>query len=216
MPLARLEREMVLGGELGTVCNALFTCCSSAGLEQSAGDWRALPGKNPGGPLLQCGIHTLDQMLGTFGHAKRVCAMMQNSVTPHDVVDNTMTLFEFASGHQATFVCNYTTAYMHTHSYFGTRANLHVHSHITGLGQSQIYLQERARGPHELWRMLRIPDAGGYPDPHGGVLERDFARQIREGAPDYANARDAAAALAVLEAAVESHETGRAVEVAAV
>ncbi|MHB9131611.1 MAG: Gfo/Idh/MocA family protein [Armatimonadota bacterium] len=213
-PVARYVKEVLDSGKLGRICNAMLTCCSSGGLEQKAGDWRALPGRNPGGPMLQCGIHTLDTLLGIFGPIKQVMSMMQDDVTEFQVVDNTVTLLKFANGVQVTFVSNYTTAYMHTMDFFGTAGNLHIHEHITGLGQHEMYFQERARGPHEPWEALRIPSyAPGYPDGHGGLLEKEFARQIRGSAPNYGNFDDAISALAIIEAAVESHETGRAVAI---
>lgn len=205
-------RKMVKGKTLGRVCNVVATSCSSGGLEQKAGDWRVQPNENPGGPMLQCGIHTIDFLISLFGNVTRVMAMMRNDITPFEVADDTLTLLAFEDGTQAALASNYTTAYMHTLDVFGTRANLHVHEHITGLRQSEMYLQRRARGPHEPWEALRIPQPRGrYPDPHGGVLERDFASQIRSGKTDYANMRDAIQALRVVEAAVRSHRTGKAV-----
>jgi predicted dehydrogenase len=208
---ARFISKIVQGGRLGKVCNGTVVCCSSGGLEQQEGDWRTLPGENPGGPLLQCGIHSIDFLLSLFGPVKRVMSMMQESITAHKVVDNTMTLLDFSCGVQFTLISNYTTAYMHSTDIFGTKANLHIHKHITGLGQEEMYLQERAAGPHEPWQALRIPAGGSYPDDHGGVLEKEFARQIRQAEYDYTNLNESIHALVILEAAVESHATGKAV-----
>jgi predicted dehydrogenase len=125
-----------------------------------------------------------------------------------------MTLLQFVNGVQVARVSNYTTAYLHTIDFLGTKGNLHVREHITGLRQHEMYFQERARGEHEPWEALRIPVyEPGYPDDHGGILEKEFARQIRANAPDYRNFDDSISALAIVEAAVESHETGRAVEI---
>ena len=206
-----LVAKLLDEGRLGRVCNVLVASCSSASLEQREGDWRVEAGKNPGGPLLQCGIHTIDVLLGWFGRAREVRAMTQDDVTPFDVVDNTFTLIEFAGGVQASIVCNYTTAYLHTKTLFGTEGNLHVCAHVTGLGQEQVYFQPRGHGGHEPWQALALPQDRSYPDEHGGVLERAFARQIRTGQPSYENLHEAIDALRIVHAAVASAETGHSV-----
>jgi len=207
-PIAQLLKEHIERGVLGRVCNVVVTSCSSAGLAQEDGAWRTDGDQNPGGPMLQCGIHWLDTLLGTFGKVATISSFMQDDVTPGNVVDNTLTLLKFKSGVQATFVSNYTTAYLHTVDILGTKASLHLHEHITGLGQQEVYLQRRAQCIHEPWEALRIPSQGDYPDPHGGVLERSFAEQIRTNRPDYGNLQDAIDALRIVHAAVQSHRQG--------
>ncbi len=205
----RLLREQLDSGVLGRVCNVVVTSCSSGGLAQEPGAWRTDGARNPGGPMLQCGIHWLDTLLGLFGPVTTVSSIMQDDITPGSVVDNTLSLLRFESGVQATFVSNYTTAYLHTVDILGTQASLHLHEHITGLGQHEVYLQRRAQGDHEPWEALRIPHQKNYPDDHGGVLERTFAEQIRTGRPDYGNLRDAIDALRIVDAAVRSHREGK-------
>jgi len=84
---------------------------------------------------------------------------------------------------------------MHTMDFFGTKANLHCHSHITGLRQQELYIQPRAKGLHEPWQALRIPTKQLV------VLEHQFADQIRTGEPDYSNFNAAVDALKIVEAA---------------
>ena len=206
-PEFEFVRSILQSDRLGRVCNGSILSCSSSGLWQKAGDWRAIADQNPGGPMLQCGIHSIDFLLSVFGPIESVTAVMQDDVTKFGVVDNAMTLLQFANGMQMSMVMNYTTAYMHTMDFFGTKANLHMHSHITGLGQREIYIQPCGKGLHEPWRALRIPTKQSV------NLERLFADQIRAGKPDYSNFNGAIDALKVVEAAVKSSETGRAVKV---
>ena len=213
--ISRLVEGILASGRLGRVCNVSVTCCSSGGLAQHAGNWRVLPGKNPGGPLLQCGIHTIDLLLELFGPIKRVLAVTQDDVTPFGVVDNALTLLDFANGTQVAFVCNYTTAYMHTMHFFGTKGNLHVQKHITGLGQEQVYIQPRGAGDHEPWQALAIQRDKSFPDDHGGILEKSFAAQIRSAKPCYDNLEAAIEALRIVHAAIASAGSGRSVEVSA-
>ena len=213
---AEFVGKILKGSRLGKLCNGVLSCSSSGGLEQKEGDWRTIGGQNPGGPLLQCGIHIIDLLLSYFGPVKKVSSMMRYDITRFDVADTTMTLIEFKNGFQVTLISNYTTAYMHTYDFFGTKGNLHVHEHITGLGQHQIFFQPRMRGEHEAWQALSIPCSKSYPDSHGGVLERSFAKQIRTAKPDYSNAGDSimnVRTLKIVEAAVESARTGKSVSI---
>ncbi|MFA5865520.1 MAG: Gfo/Idh/MocA family oxidoreductase [Phycisphaerae bacterium] len=211
--MSRFIKTLLETNRLGRLCNVLATCCSGSGLCQKEGDWRADPEHNPGGPLLQCGIHTVDTLMSFFGPISHVMAMMQDNITDFSVVDNTLTLMQFASGIQACFICNYTTAYMHTMDFFGTEGNLHVHEHVTDLNRREVYFQLRRSNEHEPWESLDIPKDSTYPDSHGGVLEKDFAWQIRSGRFDYGNLKDSIAALSVIHAAVQSHRTGTVVGV---
>ena len=207
-PMLKMKQEME-SGALGRICNVLVTCCSSSGLEQKEGDWRAEPGANPGGPLLHCGIHLIDILLSFFGEVATVSAIMQEDVTSYEAIDNTLTLLHFKNGVQAAFVCNYTTAYMHTFDVFGTKGNLHHHQHITDLKQHELYFQPRKNGPHEPWEELEIPQDKDPAQQRGCALEAEFARQIRTRDHDYQNMEQAIDALRIVEAAVESHRSGR-------
>jgi predicted dehydrogenase len=211
--ILKMKQEME-AGTLGRICNILVTCCSSSGLVQQPGDWRAEPGQNPGGPLLHCGIHLLDVLRSLFGEVSTVSAVMQEEITSYEAIDNTLTLLEFEDGVQAAVVCNYTTAYMHTLDIFGTMANLHHHQHITDLGQEELYLQVRKGGPHEPWEKIEIPGESAV-NRHGSVLEKEFARQIRAQDYDYENLRESIAALRIVEAAVESHKSGKRIRIEA-
>ena len=203
-PEFMLAKDIMESGQLGRVCNVVVMSCSSGGLTQKAGDWRTIPGQNPGGPLLQCGIHSIDTLLSWFGKIKRLSSFMQDNITEFEVVDNAMVMFEFENGVQATLISNYTTAYYHTVDILGTKAALHIRKHITGMGQTEVYLQKREEGLFEPWEQLRIPYTGDYPDFHGGILEREFARQIRNSVPDYSNLEDAVNALRLVHSAVAS------------
>jgi predicted dehydrogenase len=205
-------KELIDAGELGTHFNFMASCCSSAGLELQESDWRAQPDVNPGGPLLQCGIHTLDVLISFFGRVSRVAALIQDKVTPLPVDDNVSLLIEFASGVTGTFQTNYTTAYSHSLDILGQDAALHVREHITGMGQTQLYLQRRIRDLHEPWEMLRIPAAPVAGLPAGaGLLEQQFLAEIAGGTPCYENMRDSIDALKIVHAAVESSKNNRVV-----
>jgi len=210
--LNRLAQNIIASGKLGVICNVVATCCCGSGLEQKQGDWRTEPGQNPGGPVLQCGIHIIDLLISLFGRPIKVAAMTQKDITQFDVEDNVVSLIQFHSGVQVAFVCNYTSAYMHTMDILGTAANLHLHGHITGYGQEEAYIQPREHGTHEPWQALIIPGDPSDPDHYSEALEKEFSHQIRTETPDYSNLDDAISALHVLHAMLESHRTAKIVD----
>lgn len=204
-PALRLIETCLGEGKIGRLCNIQICSCSSAGLEQEPGDWRIEPGRNPGGPLLQCGIHTIEFLIGCLGPVKTIFATCQADITSFDVIDNALTIMEFENGVQVSFVCNYTTAYLHTMHFCGTTGNLHLHQHITNIGAAQVYFQPRMRGQHEPWQELAIPTDPNRAD-GPSRLETMFAQQVRSGSKCYRNALDAIDALRVVHAAVKSIE----------
>ncbi|MHC4872057.1 MAG: Gfo/Idh/MocA family protein [Planctomycetota bacterium] len=205
-----LAKSLIESGKLGRLCNISVTCCSSGGLSAcEENDWRMKKGENPGGPLLQCGIHSLDSLISIFGAPDKVISMAQSDITPPEVMDNLITLIEFKSGVQVSFIANYTTAYYHSYDFFGTEANLHLRHHVSGLGQTEAYLQKRGTGEHEPWLAQCVTKKHPDPDEHGGVLEKEFARQIRGSSFDYTNLDQSIQAVKIVHAAVESIETGK-------
>lgn len=208
-PAIRMIQQTIEQGALGRLCNVIVATCSSRGVTGDPREWRFDDQRNPGGPLLHCGVHILDILLGILGPARRVAAMCQNDITPHKVEDNYMVLLEFENGVQASLTSNYTTGYLHTMHWMGVDANLHLHEHITRLGQCDLFFQKRKHGQCEPWEALAPPSDPSYPDDHGGVLERSFASMIHKQQPDYQNLQQAIKVLEVLEAAVASARTGR-------
>ncbi len=199
-PVVDELRAQLASGRIGQLCNVLVTCCSSAGLAQEPGAWRTLSGQNPGGPLLQCGIHLVHLLLDLLGPVDLVKSIGQRHITDNDTLDNLLVLMQFADGVQASMVCNYTTAYLHTISFMGTHGNLHVHEHVTDIGQTELYFQPRRHGTHEPWEPIVIPD-GVDLKKHDYTIECGFAQQIRHGKPDYANLDLAIAALHIVHLA---------------
>jgi len=144
---------------------------------------------------------------------RRVAAMCQDNITPHRVEDNYMVMLEFAGGVQATLMSNYTTGYLHTMHWMGSAGNLHLHEHITHLGQCDLFYQRRMEGECEPWETMAIPNDPSYPDDHAGTLEKEFAQQIRLRQPKYDNLEQAIDVLQVVDAAIRSAATGRFINV---
>ncbi len=208
----KMIKQWISSGKIGQLCNVAITSCSSRGVTGKPDEWRFSANTNPGGPLLQCGIHTIDILLDIIGPVRRVMAIRQDDITPYDVEDNFMVLLDFATGVQATLTCNYTTGYLHTMHWLATDGNLHLHEHVTGLNTSELYLQSRKSGDFEPWIKQDVKPDASYPDDHMGVLEKSFATQILNGQPDYSNLLESIVSLEIVEAAVLSAHERRMVE----
>src|SRR5690606_19620913 len=76
-PIVRTVREHLERGTLGTLTAYEENTSHSGGLEIRPGDWRGLRDRNPGGMLLQCGVHALHRLVHLFGPIERVGAMMR-------------------------------------------------------------------------------------------------------------------------------------------
>jgi len=208
-PTIRMIQHMIDEGKIGQLCNVMVACCSSRGLSGSPQEWRFHDRRNPGGPLLHCGVHIIDILISVLGSVRRVAAMCQDNITRHCVEDNYMLLAEFACGVQATLTSNYTTGYLHTMHWMGTKGNLHLQEHITHLGQCDLFFQKRMEGECEPWESMALPADPSYLDDHFGILEKSFAHQVRHRQPNYENLEQAINVLEVVDAAIRSAQTGR-------
>jgi predicted dehydrogenase len=208
-PAIRAIHRAIDEGKIGRLCNVMVASCSSRGLHGDPGEWRFHESRNPGGPLLHCGVHIIDILISVLGPVRRVAAMCQDTITPHRVEDNYMVMLEFRGGVQAMLTSNYTTGYLHTMHWMGSDGNLHLHEHITHLGQCDLFYQRRMEGDCEPWESVVIPSDPSYPDDHAGALEREFANQVRLNQPNYDNLEQAIAVLQVVDAAIRSAKTGR-------
>ncbi len=170
--------------------------------EIAPGGWRANPSESPAGAMTGLGIHHVDTFQYLLGPIARVMAFSRRQVLKGiELDDTTAILFEFASGilgylGTAWAVANRTN-YLALH---GTEAQ--AFSEVEG---SRLFLWKKGD-----------PDRVAVPlAPVDVVVEElsEFARCIRNGGQPEVGGEDATANAAVLEAIVESAETGRPVTV---
>jgi len=93
---ARRAKELVDAGRLGTVVLAEATFSLPGSLPGHA--WRAHRETNPGGPLMQLGIHHVDTLACWLGPIARSTGRFARVVTPADIDDVGVICLEFASG----------------------------------------------------------------------------------------------------------------------
>jgi predicted dehydrogenase len=199
---SRFMKRMLDDGTLGRVAQIEGNFSASIGFTLKPGMWRTVPAETPGGPMTNLGIHHVDTYRYLLGPIARVLALVRRvALTGVEIDDATSILFEFASGSLGylgtSWVHANRTAVITMH---GTEAQAWSEEDGTRLFLAR-------RGQPE-----RTPVPLAAVDP---VVEElaEFARCVREGASPEVGGDEASANIAVLEAIVESAQTGRAVNV---
>ncbi len=194
--LKRLLDEDVLG----RVAQIEGNFSSDTGFALRPGVWRTVRAETPGGAMTNLGIHHVDTFQYLLGPIIRVTAFSRRvALTGVEIDDATSILFEFASGGLGylgtSWVHANRTAVITLH---GTEAQ--AWSEADG---TRLFVARRGQ-PERTAVSLTQVDA---------VVEElaEFARSVREGARPEVGGLEGTANVAVLEAIVESAETGRAV-----
>ena len=198
-PITQLTKSMIISDQLGTVVAYEENASHSGGLWIQPGDWRGQRERNPGGMLMQCGVHALHRFNYLFGPVVNVAAMMRyDAHLDTQTADATNVLLRHASGLVGTLNCYHVTAYCHELRLFGTNGNLYINTH-----EYQAWFQPSERGGAE----TREPVVLSRPD----AVQRcanliHWRNAIRKGAPAHPSLEDAVAAVAPVFAAEKAAE----------
>jgi len=201
-PASRALKRFLDEGTLGRVAQIEGNFSATIGFTLTTDMWRTLRAETPGGPMTNLGIHHVDTYRYFLGPIVRVTAFVRRvALTGVEIDDATSILFEFASGSLGylgtSWVHANRTAIITVH---GTEAQ--AWSEADG---AQLFLARRGQ-----------PERAAVPltaaDPVVDELT-EFARCVRDGAAPEVGGEEATANIAVLEAIVESSQTGRAVQV---
>ena len=192
--LIGVAREWIEKGKLGKVAAFEQNSSHSGGLEIRPGDWRGIPGKNPGGMLMQCGVHALHMLQELFGPVEGLTAMMRDDVHPAtETSDVANVLLRMQNGLLGTLNCYHVTAYVHEFRIFGTKGNLYVDTQ-----DRRIWFQPRLRNERE--ERVEIPVPQGNPEDRFANLS-SWAQAIRHGGRPDPNLEDAIRAVVPVFAA---------------
>ena len=201
-PASRALKRLVDEGVLGRVVQAEANMSGDLGFSLKPGMWRSLRAETPGGAMTNVGIHPLDTLHYLLGPVARVMAFVRRVEVSVDIDDTTSVILEFASG---------------ALGYLGTSW---VHPNRTS------FITLHATEAQAFWEAdgARLSLAKrGQPQPVAvplGAVEAmateaiveevaEFARCVREGGRPEVGGEEGTANVAVLEAIVESAETGR-------
>ena len=124
-PLWQYVKQMLDGGELGRVVSVSAATMHAGGIAARSDNWRFAAGKNPGGPLFQCGIHKLDLLRFLFGEGKWLAGYVNRTITASSTDDAYVLLGSFG-GVPATVHSHYVAAYRHAMEIYGTQGDLFI------------------------------------------------------------------------------------------
>ena len=119
---ARRVGELVAEGRLGRVVLAEATFSLPGKLGPQA--WRAHRERNPGGPLMQLGIHHVDTLAAWLGPVRRTTGVLAHVHTDADIDDVGVATFEFASGALGVLTGSYVSPHTFAVRLQGTRGVL--------------------------------------------------------------------------------------------
>ncbi|OLE38317.1 MAG: hypothetical protein AUG00_05620 [Candidatus Rokubacteria bacterium 13_1_20CM_2_70_7] len=199
---SRALKRLLDEGALGRVAQVEGNFSGDIGFTFKPGIWRADRAETPAGAMTNIGIHHVDTFQYLLGPIARATAFSRRvALTFVPIDDSTSILFEFASG---------------SLGYLGTSW---VHANRTAvitLHGTEAQGWSEADGTRLFLARRGQPERTAVPlTPVDPIVEElaEFARCVREGKMPEVGGEEATANVAVLEAIVESVETGRAVVV---
>jgi UDP-N-acetyl-2-amino-2-deoxyglucuronate dehydrogenase len=102
---ARRVKQLLDDGALGRVVLAEANMSLPGTLKAEA--WRAHRERNPGGPIMQLGIHHIDTLAYWLGPVRRAAGRFAHVQTPADIDDVGVVTLEFESGALASLTGSY-------------------------------------------------------------------------------------------------------------
>ncbi len=218
----RKIKAMIEQGDLGGVSMAEVSFSNERGLELRETDWRGDPAKAPGGPLIQLGVHQIDNLQFLLGPVKRVFSFGKPMFTKVRNPTVTQTIMELENGTHAYLAANWACPGVFSVNVYGTRANLFYELDFSAWSNSdttdgasrllRVDFSRMSDDPDD--RMLRKEEVAFAHTDHLRDEIEEFSRAIRGEAVPEVDTATATRNLAVVLAAVRSLEEGRPVDVA--
>ena len=199
-PANRRIKQMIDGGELGTVLQLEGVHTAAGGHKPDLPAWRKDPAECPYGGMTALGVHTDDTFHDFVGAADRVVAFSRKVAGFTDLDDATSVVIEYAAGPVGTITTTYFSAPVVSLGVFGSEGA--AWNEEDG---AELFTQARTettRTRHDVETIDTIADEMA-----------EFARVIRDGVDPETGIAEAIEVAAVLEAIGRSVETGAAVRV---
>jgi predicted dehydrogenase len=191
---ARRVGELVAAGALGQVVLAEANISLPGAFPPTA--WRAHRARNPGGPLMQLGIHHVDTLASWLGAPVRSSGRFAHLAASADIDDVGVVTVDHASGALASVTGSYVSPKTFSIRLFGTDAVLDYHTDFS------------------IWPAAERMDAMTTLTMNGEPVEfaerdmladelAEFGRCVEEGAVPETGAAEGIAALRAIRAAVD-------------
>lgn len=205
----RAARRWIEGGEAGQVQVARADFSNPRGAAMGPDAWHRTARGSEAGVLIQVGIHQVDNLLYLLGPARRVQARFAHRELGPDMPDAAVVALEHTDGALSTVTSSWTTPGHYSMDLLATGGNLSFrlnHGQWTSgeVDQAGILTLDTGDGPR--------PHPWHPGDPLTEQLD-ELGRSARDGTPMEVDIVEGLRAMAVVQAAVESHRTGRRVEI---
>jgi predicted dehydrogenase len=201
-PANRALKSLIQNGVLGQVIQIEGNISSNTGFAVTPEAWRMNPDESPAGPMTWLGIHHVDTFHYLLGSITCVVALSRQQIMKGmEIDDSTAILLEFASG---------ALGYLGTSSVLANRTNI-----VTLHGTEAHAFSENEGSRLSVWKAGE-PERAAFPlKPVDIIVDElaEFARCVRDGCRPEVGGEEGTAAVAVLEAIVESASTGQPVTV---
>ena len=142
-PSMRALREMVAGGELGTILH-IEGHNSNENSNAILAGWRLSPEESPGGGLTGAGLHVLDAFTSLVGPARQVFARLSSREVGPPPLDTTTLAIEFESGVTGTLATIRATPFYWRVHVFGTKGSAEVLDEVT------MVVRKSKSAPHQI------------------------------------------------------------------
>ena len=203
----RAAKQLLQDGALGTVVSAVASMTLRGRFEPD--NWRCHRATNRGGALMQLGSHPIENLNYLLGRPLRVRGALANAVAPNNVADVGSAIISYEGGVEATVSANYVSPSSQRLSLYGTRASLHqvvdmrVWPDATLVDDRTELWLEDGQDHHQVSIAAR--------DVLVEQLE-DFSTSVRTSTAPETGGEEGLWAVAVVEGAMRSNDSGRAIE----
>jgi UDP-N-acetyl-2-amino-2-deoxyglucuronate dehydrogenase len=217
----RKIKSLMNSGEIGQVSVIEAVFANERGLQIEARNWRGDPGKAPGGPLTQLGVHQLDNLQYLLGPVARVATFGKPMYTRVENDTVNVTLLEFESGQMAYLGTNWACPGVFSINVYGTEADLFYQLDFSWWSDSNETDEHSRLTKRAFARATDDPDDFELRDEEVRISSVDhlrdeveeFARAVRGDGTVEVDAHVATRNVAVMLAAVRSSREGRIVHV---
>ena len=193
-PLWQHVKNLLDEGALGRVVSVSAASMHTGGLAFPPDNWRFSAGRNPGGPLFQCGIHKIDLLRFLFGEGRWIAGIVNRTITSSPTDDSYILLGEFG-GVPATLHSHYVASYRHAAEIYGTKGSLFITEHPTRLEHKITDITSGFEPVHDITSQIPFLDAASLSSKSlssEAELDslRDFAAAVRERRQPRMNGRE--------------------------
>ena len=200
---SRAIKRVVESGRLGRIVMADAVMTLGGTFEPD--NWRCHRDSNRGGAMMQLGIHQIETLMYLLGPVASVQGSFRHVAAPVDIDDVALAHLVFESGAVASVVASYVSPSAYELHLYGDRANLDCSIDM------RVWPDALKVDPNTRLevsdRQVREPLSIETQDSLALQLD-EFARSVRGLAEPETGGREGLAAVAVVEAALRSQETG--------